>query len=105
MRYKVFVILFFGSLLFAVFPLVPVWVSVTVTNANGCVMSELPFKPCMVLGFDVGQTLYTLSLAVWFLFVTIPHGLVGALMGLLGMAYLFIANKVKRRKALKHLAL
>ena len=76
------------SIVFAIGPLIFALIAATIAQLNSCELHEGFVNPCIVLGIDMGGTLYTAGLMPWFSFFTIP---VGAILFLIGLIWLFIA--------------
>lgn len=61
-------------LLFALAPVISVFVAGWLAETNGCVLNEGDIHPCIVAGTDMGPTLYTLFVLGWFALATLPLG-------------------------------
>ena len=61
-------------LLFALAPVISVFVASWLAEANGCVLNEGDSHPCLIGGADWGGTLYTLFVLGWFALATLPLG-------------------------------
>lgn len=47
-----------------------------VAQALGCTLNEGNVHPCILLGVDLGMTLYTLFVLGWFMLLTLPYGVI-----------------------------
>ena len=65
-----------------------------IANAHGCTVDEGSVHPCMIGGKDYGELLYTMGVSGWFMFLTIPAGL---LAGVIWLAVL-VLHRVSWRK-------
>ena len=45
-----------------------------IASENKCVLHEGFVNPCIIDGQDYGETLYTMAVAGWFMFFTVPAG-------------------------------
>lgn len=63
-------------LVFALLPLISVFVSSVIADHYGCALNEGGTYPCVVGGTDVGETLNFMFVAGWFMFLTLPLGAV-----------------------------
>jgi hypothetical protein len=70
------------SFVFGGLPLFSVMIAGTLASWGGCTLHEGFVNPCIILGQDIGQTLYAMGVSGWFMLVTIPFGLIGLLLGL-----------------------
>ena len=61
--------------LVALLPVLSVLFAAFVANANGCRLDEGSVHPCMVMGSDWGETLYTFGVMGWLMLATLPLGL------------------------------
>ncbi len=66
-------------LVFAFAPVASVLVSATVASQAGCDLDEGSVHPCLIMGRDIGDTLYAFFVAGWFGLVTLPIGAVAFL--------------------------
>lgn len=62
-------------LLFAMAPLISVIISTSIAENAGCTINEGGANTCMIMGVDVGRTLYAMFVSGWLSFVTLPAGL------------------------------
>ena len=60
--------------LFALAPMISVIVAGLIAESNGCALNEGSINTCMVLGSDMGSTLYTLFVLGWLALATLPLG-------------------------------
>ncbi len=61
-------------ILFALAPIISVILSGWLASANGCMLDEGSTHPCVILGADRGELLYTMFVLGWFMFLTLPAG-------------------------------
>ncbi|GGF65229.1 hypothetical protein GCM10007301_26230 [Azorhizobium oxalatiphilum] len=61
-------------------PLLGVLISTEAASALGCRLNEGGTYPCLVLGMDIGDLLYTLFVLGWLMLLTAPFMLITALM-------------------------
>lgn len=61
-------------LLFAAAPLISVILSTSIAESASCNVHEGSANSCVILGVDVGGSLYAMFVAGWFSFVTLPIG-------------------------------
>ena len=62
-------------LVFAAAPLLSVIAAASIAEAAGCTIHEGAPHPCLVLGVDLGSSLYGMFVAGWLSFLTLPIGL------------------------------
>lgn len=62
--------------LLALAPLLSVLVASFVASAAGCRLDEGSVHPCLVLGADRGEALYTMFVLGWLMLLTLPAGAV-----------------------------
>lgn len=60
---------------FSVLPLISMLLAGAIATANGCAIGSAP-SPCIILGADWGEALYTLALLSWLMFFTFPAAFV-----------------------------
>ena len=61
--------------IFTLWPIASIFAAAMIADANGCRVDEGSVHPCMVLGSDWGETLYTMGVLGWLMLVTVPFGL------------------------------
>ncbi|ODT80726.1 MAG: hypothetical protein ABS76_14740 [Pelagibacterium sp. SCN 64-44] len=61
-------------LLFALAPLISVYVASAIAEAHHCPLNEGSVNSCLVGGMDLGPLLYTLFVLGWFMLATLPLG-------------------------------
>lgn len=59
-------------------PILSVLIASAIASGFGCQLDEGSAHSCVVAGADIGELLYTLFVMGWFFFVTIPTGVVAA---------------------------
>src|SRR5437763_729624 len=67
----------------AMSPVASVIVAGWIANTHGCRLDEGSVHPCVIGGKDYGQLLYALGVLGWLMLVTLPAGLVVAIIWLL----------------------
>jgi hypothetical protein len=63
-------------LLWMILPMISVFTASAIADASGCSLDEGSAHQCIVMGKDVGETLYTMFVMGWMFFLTVPTGLV-----------------------------
>lgn len=53
-------------------PMAATFLAFAIAKANGCTLHEGFANPCIVLGVDIGNTLYSMGVMFWFTFLTMP---------------------------------
>lgn len=90
---KRFAFIIFGALMVqGLAPLVISICGVILTDALGCEIGYAN-SSCVVLGFDIGETLLTMIMMHWFAIIGIPIAIIGAL----GFVVLGVIHLVRRR--------
>ncbi len=72
--WRTYLIVLAVILLFAAAPLLSVYFTSLVADANGCVVNEATVHPCLIFGMDWGGLLYFTGVMGWFMLATIPLG-------------------------------
>ena len=65
--------------LVALAPLLSVFIAGGIASATGCTVDEGSSHPCVIAGTDWGETLYTMFVMGWFMFLTIPLGAIASM--------------------------
>ena len=65
----------------AVLPLVSVALSFIVAGIAGCDLNEGNVRTCIVFGRDIGESLYTMMVAGWYTFFSLPIVFVALIAG------------------------
>lgn len=73
-------------------PLLSVVLAGQIAAANGCGLHEGSVQPCMILGFDAGGILYTMTVLGWLMLVT-NLALIAGVAGLLWEALRVVIRK------------
>lgn len=81
---------FFASLIFAVLPLIGMLAAGGLAGIGGCELNEGDVNSCILLGLDIGGPLYFLFVAGWFVFFTMPAGVLAAIVSLV----VYIVTKI-----------
>ena len=86
-----------GFLLIALWtfsPILSVLIAGGLASAFGCQLDEGSVHPCTAFGTDIGEGLYTMFVMGWFFFITIPSGLVAAVIFLI---IVLLSGRAKRK--------
>ncbi|HEX5716124.1 MAG TPA: hypothetical protein VF179_08195 [Thermoanaerobaculia bacterium] len=62
--------------LWMILPMISVFTASAIAEASGCSLDEGSAHQCVVLGTDIGESLYTMFVLGWMFFLTVPTGLV-----------------------------
>jgi uncharacterized membrane protein YhaH (DUF805 family) len=79
--------------LFAIAPLISLIIGGGIAAGLGCELNEGTVHPCLFMGTDLGETLYVMTVAMWFSMFTFPIGAVA-------LAVWLIVVAVPRRRRL-----
>ena len=82
-------------LLYTVGPIVSMLAASAVAARFGCRLDEGSVHTCVVVGVDLGGTLYFMAVSAWFALVTLPSG--G--LALIGYTVALVVFLIVRRKA------
>jgi hypothetical protein len=74
-RSVLLILVFVLILAWTVWPMALAAVAGNIASANGCQLDEGSVHPCIVNGRDMGEQLYGMGVAGWFMLATIPTGL------------------------------
>jgi len=91
-------ILFIASVAFGVAPLISVIIAGTLASSHGCTLHEGDVNPCVILGYDFGQLLYTMGMMGWFMFLTVPVAIYGIGSSLVMTVVVFFTRRRKRKE-------
>ena len=80
-------------LLYAIFPIICMAITIALTSIFGCAMGEDTYHQCIVVGIDFGPIIAFGSVGPFLLFITLPSGVVAV--GLYTTLMLLINRKVK----------
>lgn len=83
------------SLVVCLLPIGSVILAGIIASTYGCRLHEGFVNPCVVAGYDLGVTLYTMAVAGWFGLMTLPF----VLPILIFWVLVEIANRVMRRRS------
>lgn len=92
----IFIMMLIVILAFTLGPLISVMMAGVIGDASGCMVDEGGVHACLVGGFDIGETLYTMTVLGWLMFVTLP---LGGLAFLVWLISLIVTIFVRRRAA------
>ena len=53
-------------------PLFSVWAASEIASALGCTLNEGDAHPCILLGVDIGEALFSMFVMGWFMLMTLP---------------------------------
>jgi hypothetical protein len=83
-------------LLWMLWPLLSILVAGGIASAGNCQLDEGSVHPCVVLGRDLGETLYTLFVLGWFSLITLPTG--GIALAVFTVVVLVLVSRARRRR-------
>jgi uncharacterized membrane protein YhaH (DUF805 family) len=72
--------------LFALAPLISLIIGLVIAAGLGCELDEGSVHPCLFMGTDLGDTLYVMTVAMWFSMFTVPLGAVAVVVWLIVVA-------------------
>lgn len=72
--WRIYVIILVVLVLFALGPVLSVFFTYAVAEANGCTVTEASVHPCLVFGADWGEFLYFTGVVGWLALATLPLG-------------------------------
>ena len=90
-QYKFPLLVIVSSVIFALLPIISVIVASVIASMGDCTLHEGFVNPCEIGPFDLGETLSTMFVAGWFIFLTFPIGFLG-----LGIGIVFLIVKVAK---------
>jgi len=62
--------------LLSALPLIGALIAEWLAQSNGCALNEGSTNPCIIMGADWGEALYTLFVLGWLMLATMPLGMV-----------------------------
>jgi len=96
-RNTLLVSVFLLILVWTVWPMVLAGVAGSIATANGCQLDEGSVHPCIVNGRDMGEQLYGMGVAGWFMLVTVPTGLLALMVYAASLLVVWLVRKARRR--------
>ncbi|MEQ9233443.1 hypothetical protein [Coleofasciculus sp. E2-BRE-01] len=76
MRVLKHVVVVSAILLFSISPILSVLIASLIADRFGCRLHEGFANPCIINGKDYGETLTSMFIAGWYIFLSIPIGMV-----------------------------
>lgn len=76
MKKKLIIVLYLAIVLLMIAPILSIMTASMISNACGASLDEGSPHTCFILGHDIGPLLYNMGMAGWFLYITLPTGLV-----------------------------
>ncbi len=73
-------------------PILSTMIASAIATAMGSRLDEGGSHPCIIFGMDIGELLYAMGVAFWFVLFTFPTGL-------LAIVVVIIVRGFRRRKA------
>lgn len=61
-----------SSVVVGLLPVASTFTAGTVANVLGCRLNEAASHPCYIFGINIGDLLYTMGVAGWYTFLSIP---------------------------------
>jgi hypothetical protein len=93
---------FFLIILLMISPIIPVSISSSIAEANGCVVHEGFVNPCVINGVGQGEVLYQMGMMGWFFLATAPLGLLGLAIWLVAMiVHRVLWGRARKREAMQ----
>jgi hypothetical protein len=83
-------------LLFGMAPLLSAVTASAIANMLGCGLAEGSVHTCVVAGIDIGRTLYTMFMLIWFSMMTIPFASLALLVWLIAAIILYVMHRRRR---------
>lgn len=77
-------------------PAVSVVLAGLIASANGCILHEGFANPCVVLGIDLGEILYSMGVMGWIAILTVPAALLAIAILVLDMIFEAIRKFLSR---------
>lgn len=85
------------SVLFAILPLISMFIAGGIASMFGCTIDESGTSVCMTPLGDLGGTLSLMGIVGWLVFFTVPIGFLGLLLGVLLLIVAIVRAKLKAR--------
>lgn len=82
----------------AALPLISVFATYLIADANACTVNEANVHPCVVMGTDIGGLLYFMGVMGWFMLATIPFGAMAVLVWLVVLIIHYLAYRAANTK-------
>ena len=83
-------------LLFAVAPMLLAVTASAIANVFGCGLDQGSSHSCIVAGVDIGRTLHTMFMLIWFSMMTIPFASLALLVWLIAAIILYVMYRRRR---------
>jgi hypothetical protein len=81
------------SIAVGIAPIISVAIAGTLAHMHGCTLHEGFVNPCVVMGADRGELLYTMGVAGWFALLTLPIGAAGITLSFVVALIIFFARR------------
>lgn len=88
---SIFFYIFIAALVIGLLPIFSVLIASFAANAFGCDLNEGSIHACVVMGADIGGTLYTMFVMGWLGLISLPI----AAFGVLGLLILGLISAIK----------
>lgn len=85
--------------LWMILPLLSVLTAYAIGNAFDCQVDEGSAHSCVVAGQDIGEMLYAMGVMGWFMFITIPSGLVALIVFLIVLLVGWLRRKKMQERS------
>ncbi len=86
-----------ASILLGASPLLPVAGASLVAEWKGCALDEGNIHPCIILGMDFGEVLYSLGVMGWFLLLSVPLGAMGLCVAIIWLVVVLIKKGIDKK--------
>jgi hypothetical protein len=91
---RFFFYIFLAAVVIGLIPIFTVLAATLIAGIAGCDVNEGSANTCMVLGADIGSTLYTMFVMGWLGLISLPIAALGAL-GLLILGLISLIQKLR----------
>lgn len=83
----------------AALPLISVFLTYLIADANGCRVDEGSVHPCVVMGVDIGGLLYTMGVLGWLMLASLPLGALAVIAWLAVLIVHYLARRFAGTKS------
>ncbi len=95
---RIFFFIFLAALLIGLLPVFSVIIASALASITGCDLDEGSIHACVVMGADLGPTLYTMFVLGWLGLMSLPIAALG-LLGLLILGLISLIQKLRGKRS------